>query len=833
MIRFCDKEVCCAVETELDRGQLSEYFFQGHRGDPVCIFDENQKFIGMVTYASLLGKDLEDALIRDYLILNEHIWKNGRNCFKKLQTGFGEDLLLPVLNQDGDLICFAWQDKEADREIRMLEELNEHKSALQFRDIYHEYDSVTIYGCNELAWYFACYLKQSAFPVRLEGDLWRFFDVQNILGNGNSECEALDYRCLAVYGEGTEPLDSQIGLRCSVSAEFECIDRIYEENILEGIIKDGEGSAEDLLEKLIGKQIGLLGTGEASANAYDFLLSRGIDICCFISEGRDMDTLFGKRVLTRREAVYNYEDGIIFLDAAFSHSAWGEGETDLYHYLGYHRNEKFFLLQDYMEIPKKGLLHILNYILQNSEEKMVLFGEPGLCWKLNQIMKARYGIEPGQIVYCDILHKYEVNEIRMIQTAPEAISKNSECFLILPAYMECFIQTSKAMEYRKYLMAEYREAFFKYHITKVVDYTMEDPAAYMSMETEKTEERKESVLKAAKILIGSINMFSGHIFFRGILECHPDIILMDYGYLSNDLFFICTRLAMEKASDIMSVFWKLHDETLGISRGSRILNREAFCRSMEQMLEEKENFTSQELFVMFHIAYADMKGKKIKDRTKVIIFWEPHIFSDLVENYAEWLRDACDVGYIVTVVRNACIRAGSYLKAMLANGVPGIHILSGVLNLPNGEKKEYNGFNRIVMRFEDIKCNPKKELLYFCNKLGIPWSDTMLNAEASYGDVSGFDLRPVHRTYEEYFSSFDRFRISLITGPWQKKYGYPYVSSIDFSRRELKEMFSKKFRFEENWVFQNEEAEMKFLRWRRKMIGEFLLTVRRLEKKYL
>jgi len=159
-------------------------------------------------------------------------------------------------------------------------------------------------------------------------------------------------------------------------------------------------------------------------------------------------------------------------------------------------------------------------------------------------------------------------------------------------------------------------------------------------------------------LIGSINPYSGHIFFRGILECRPDILIMDYGYLSDNLFFICTRLAMEKASDILPVFWKLHNETLRFHKKSWILNREVFQKSMERMLSEKETFTSRELFVMLHVAYAEMKGKRTEDISKAVIFWEPHIFCDLVEDYAVWLQEACVSGCIVTVVRNVSIRGG-------------------------------------------------------------------------------------------------------------------------------------------------------------------------------
>lgn len=80
--------------------------------------------------------------------------------------------------------------------------------------------------------------------------------------------------------------------------------------------------------------------------------------------------------------------------------------------------------------------------------------------------------------------------------------------------------------------------------------------------------------------------------------------------------------------------------------------------------------------------------------------------------------------------------------------------------------------NRIVLKFEDIKCNPKEELSELCKKLEIPWSDSLMSTTHHDGktytynngkkDVRDFDLTPVYNNYEEYFSEFDRFRITLI-----------------------------------------------------------------------
>ena len=74
------------------------------------------------------------------------------------KTVFGEAVQLPVLSREGQLLCFAYQDEEANRELRMLRELEECEGALTFFDVNPEYIGVTIHGFNELAYYMDKYL---------------------------------------------------------------------------------------------------------------------------------------------------------------------------------------------------------------------------------------------------------------------------------------------------------------------------------------------------------------------------------------------------------------------------------------------------------------------------------------------------------------------------------------------------------------------------------------------------------------------------------------------------------------------------------------------------
>lgn len=77
------------------------------------------------------------------------------------------------------MVAYAYQDNEANRELRMLRELQSTEGALQFQDIFPEYEEVDIYGCNELAVCFAEYLEKIKVKVSVIGEHWGYFGRQS------------------------------------------------------------------------------------------------------------------------------------------------------------------------------------------------------------------------------------------------------------------------------------------------------------------------------------------------------------------------------------------------------------------------------------------------------------------------------------------------------------------------------------------------------------------------------------------------------------------------------------------------------------------------------
>lgn len=817
MIRFCDREVNCVIESGLTRSGLFSYFLNQNRDDILCVIDENGRFRGNITYISLLySDDVEGSIRTEKLVVNEHIWEHGREIFCNYERQSNEIVLLPVVSADGQLLCFAYQDEDADREIRQLRELTECRNALDFHDIYPEYDCVTIWECNELAFYFAEYLQNSGVSVNVKGSFWEELGEWD-----NHEC--LEYRNMNIYAEGTWEKSANMReyLLRSVSVEFECIDKIYEENIAEGWITDADQELEEFILNLRKEaDLFLLGTGTESQDAYDFLLEHGIDIMGFVSDVQEdyPRKIFGKPIYLRNEIPDDKHP--VFIECTHKHSAWGFGSADLYDYAGYHRNKRFFLIKDYYAGSESSLLkHVLH------GKRVVLIGDSLLCRKIYKYLK-----DLAECSYWDImLESNSLEECQMIQG--EEITMDDICLLAVPEYY-VHGNYSEGVQQKK---ACYIKRIKEFGIVNYTDYFCYENNL---LQLENKIVCKKWISCPKGICIGASQYFCGNIFFRGILDGHPQILMMDSCYLSDNLFSLCLRLSAQKSKNIASSFWEILENELhmvSLELENMFPNRDRFQQRLKHELDKKESFTSQELFVILHLAYASMWGDGYDDISKSVIYWEPHFNSrQICERYAKWLNIEQVSGYIVNVVRNGSIRAGSYLKLSEQGGRIGNLRMGHYWNMVDvlePRKEVYRGYTRIVIRFEDLKCKPEEKLEELCHSLEIEWSDTLLQT-TSHGEIaewrgtSGFDLRPVYDTYERYFSEYDRMRLMLLLYDWQAEYGYPCVDVMAFTRKELQELFIQDFRFEdvykywvnsELWVY-----KMQKMNWVREHIQKLI-----------
>lgn len=435
MIRFCDREVQCLSDENIDWKETINYFMEGHKDDEICVIHEDGSYVGSITYFSLFRAindegviDVNVAIFRKAVALDEHIWENARCFFAGYEAMLNEHVLLPVLNGQGQLVCFAYEDAYANREIRMLRELMEQPDALQFSDIYPDVSCVKIYGFNELAYYFAKYLETQNIPVQVAGDMWKgFFE--------GKDCETLDYSCMALYAEGVGKKNRNWveNLLRSVCVEFECIDHIYEANIWKGIIKDAAGNWEcDIRNYLGGKKVAVFGTDLVAQDVYDFLLAHGVEICCFVDERLEEQgrRLFGKRICASHELRKEYGKDLVFIDGHHKNSAWGNCISDYYDYIGYRRNKSYFMVKDYFDIPRSGLKHIL------ADSEVVLVGDALPCERVREYLCEKVLAARMIPVYTDVLHQENGYLPDMPMIDMKNIRDDMVCLIVFPEFAD-------------------------------------------------------------------------------------------------------------------------------------------------------------------------------------------------------------------------------------------------------------------------------------------------------------------------------------------------------------------------------------------------------------
>lgn len=732
------------------------------------------------------------------LLFDERIWQRGRDYF--LQNGYRDPLMIqivPIMDRQGRLLCYGWQDAEANRELRMLRELcamcgGGKKSSLQFQDIFPDITEVIVCGCNELAYYFVKYLERFGIPVFVCGRYWELLGYQSMAAIDD------DIGRLVIMAEPVMQKNTDLFQRVARSASpgFECINQIYEANILAGTIKDTEGGFEWFLEKIKGKNIVILGTDARAQDAYDLLYQYDIDISCF-SESAALGyvghvplgyieyvpkMLLGKQVYSVWESIRNVNDSI-FVDVDGKKSALGTSNVDFFDYYGKRRNEQFFLMNDYTDIPNSNLVHVLK------GKEVFLAGDEILCRILAEYL--------GRVEGRDIFVKY-------IDIAQWDMPNNSDKILCVvhPWYGNVNIESNpKLWEFRESLKRIVNISYSEYfsHVGAFVQID-----TYMNGNREKYAHEH---LAPKGMLLGVIPWMSVNILIRGLLDGHPNILQVPMSVFNDNLFWYCVRMTygymeMKDAVEEFNDFFP---------------NGEIFKKIMEKIGSSTEKATSQELFVAFHLEYMECTIKvKIEDISQMIVYWEPHLCPrEELPILAKWLESEKVGGTTLITRRNNVVWYGSNFKTYNGtNSVPFLLIsIKSISGVDARNEISLQNWNTCIIRFEDLKLHPQEEMLKLCDVVGIPWSDTMLHTthhghEWKYEDsIVDFDIKPVFNSYEEYLSEFDRFRILLISTPYREKYGYIYEDCLKFSRMELQEMFLKKFRFQDLPEFET-EAEM-------------------------
>lgn len=736
------------------------------------------------------------------LVFSEEIWHDGRDYFKcNICYDITKLQVIPVLNASGEIICYGWQDNEANRELRMLRELESNPDARQFNDVFPEIKEVLICGCNELAYCFAKYLEHLRISVYVKGKYWNYFGYECIEDSDFDDSDIMIIRAEHILENNSSLFQRVVR---SASPEFECINRVYEENILVGNMKNTEGDFSNLLKTLERNDVILLGRDEKAQDTYDLLLTQGIDIKCFAVEktqGNGPVQLLGKRV-EAIETLLRDENNSLFVEVHSKNSVWGNKYVELFDYYGYERNKKFFFINDYTDIPFSNLIHVLK------GKKVVLAGDERLCRILTEYLME---MEQGDI------------GLRYIKMVQNGMVKETDILCVV-----CLWHGSGALVKKEQILGGYldSEAYTDYFSRASVFVNIDQYRIGLANKYNV----KQLIPKGVLLNITFFN--SGNIFFRGLVDGHPNILSMQFNTFLYNLFGYCIRLSMERAEDIQFIFQSmLKDELSEAEFKDSFPHWSRFCNSLKERLTLQERFTSQELFVIFHIAYAEMMGsEKLSELTQKVIYFDPHGFLVTERVFlAKWLESDAINGQVVTIHRDDVANACSFYtrsvikdeKMKLARDIIG-WMLCEKKDLGMGQV-DFQYCRRFEVRFEDLKLHPRAELAKICERMQIPWCDslmhtTYLGKTSAMGTIRDFDIKPIFNRHEANWSELDRFRLYLLCSSYQKSYGYPYEDCTQFSRTQLWELFLKEFRFQKQLLFENEEDKAAYYLWTYELI---------------
>lgn len=609
-----------------------------------------------------------------------------------------------------------------------------------------------------------------------------------------------------------------------MSVEFEYVNIIYEKNIKKGFIRDALYTYEKLIQKLReSEQIVIKDIGENTLAVSDWLAKSRIDNYCFLTK----DNMGEKYVLGK--PLYNLNElrkkfnNLIFVDCYSEHSAWGPGEINDYDYMGYERNEKYFCLKDYVKFLDSNLKCLLQ------GKNIILTGDVFLCKKYYMFYKIQS--ECKNVVYYNILNDKKAEEYHeWMPLAEEGTVKKDDIILIYAqeyCYSQKIIQKiNKNRSVSKlYVDRLKQEGFCNYLLVK-----NNIPHNQITCNVKYMEDR----LTPCLIIMGAMMTDCGNSLIRVMLNKHHKIISMNYGLLNENLLWFCVKLAGEKSDNILKIFWKLVREAVGENLVDiEFCNIGLFNKKMMEMLRLVDRPTSQQLFVMFHLAYIAMYGKDISNVSDYIIYWEIHgTLRTMQPEYVSWLYAEEIKGLVLTNSRNCLVRAGGLLKHMKRCGEfkrTDTALLRVILEKPAEWEEEKCNWEYLEIKFEELKCNPNDVMEQIGDRVGNSFADvlidTIFTGMTNYNDIYQI-MKPVYDTYEEFLSQFDKMRIALFTSDWQKKRGYPHMDFEDFTRKELQEMYLREFRFEKELRFCNEEAYLMYKRGRQRWLRQKFMDLR-------
>lgn len=242
------------------------------------------------------------------------------------------------------------------------------------------------------------------------------------------------------------------------------------------------------------------------------------------------------------------------------------------------------------------------------------------------------------------------------------------------------------------------------------------------------------------------------------------------------------------------------------------VNKEKFRFELTYLLKESQYVDPLKFFKLVHIAYDRAIGL---DNKKDILFY--HIHNPDLDTKLNFVRLSPNTKWIM-LIREPIQSCESWISEIYEKGDYNSVVSWIIQMIYQVDDFVFNENNAIGLRLEDLKINPKKTVLAFCDWLGIDEEQTLYEMTAQgnrwWGDPSSPDyekdgMKPfgqssIKRKVGKIFSKRDQFILKTLFYPLRIKFKYTKDSLKKF-RNDMKivrPLLEKMFDFERELIGQ-------------------------------
>lgn len=461
------------------------------------------------------------------------------------------------------------------------------------------------------------------------------------------------------------------------------------------------------------------------------------------------------------------------------------------------------------------------------------------------------------------------------------------------AYLNRNIRASEAIGFENHIYLHYDEPDRFYALLLISDWSNllaekkfvvcigkdsflnpEDFCARFQVSYENCTPQPPSISEISRMIFGwKIANVSGTSFLADILDYHPRLLTIPDCFFNDFYPYYTKYLQGKKTKEVVKHLCQLdhtapekslfHAVTTSQSLSAANLSENVLeelnrvdanelLNKTGELLADCEIPTAREWITAIYLAFSLCHGRTFTQRVTPAVFMYPH--DDMFflagverERVKFYLDTVCsfDDYKAIAIIRDPVTQAGSVIRFMTethpeAKNEKGERVFYPFYSLAFGSLVPKDYFFRNdhalwkqirVVRFEDLKLNPKATLKSLTDFLDLTDCDTLYKTTwcgLSRAGVStdgssfeGFDPAPIYNSHAKYLSVFDKYRIELLLANLMKYYGYRavYYDGQPFSEEEKYALMKFPFRCDDIEIAATESQRKELWNYSMQLVG--------------